>query len=157
MKSLYFVRHSIALRDDVSVKDVHRPLVEGGIEKAKKIAGLFLMKHAAPELIISSHAQRAKETAIILSESFNYPVSKINTDLLIYRCHYSYLVEKVHLFDNELNSVMMIGHNPAITFAASHFIKEELDYLPTCGIVCIRFATDSWDAIQNPEGYEIIE
>jgi len=157
MKSLYLVRHSKALRDDANVKDVNRPLVEKGIERAAKMAGIFLQKHNVPELIISSHALRAKETASILADHFNYLPGNIQYDPLIYRCHYSYLVETVHLLGDEMNSVMIIGHNPAITYAASHFLKEDLEYMRTCAIVCIRFASDSWDTIHLPETYEIIE
>lgn len=157
MKNLFLVRHSNALKDDPLIEDIKRPLIEKGIERAIKVGELIKSLYPVPDLIITSHATRALQTASILSKVLNYPETGIEKDILLFRCHYSYMIEKILMTENEVNSLMLVGHNPVITYAASHFLGKEIDYLLPCGFVFIKFDTESWEEAGIPSVNNIVD
>ena len=49
----------------------------------------------------------------------------------------------------DVNSLMIVGHNPGFTTFANYFLDEKIDNLPTSGIVGITFDTNRWENIHN--------
>ena len=41
-------------------------------------------------------------------------------------------------------SLVIIGHNPTLTQLANRFLDEQIELLPTSGVVSIDFDTNSW-------------
>ena len=52
---------------------------------------------------------------------------------------------------NDINSLMMVGHNPTFTYLANMFLDIGIDNLPTSGVVCIEFMTDKWEEVMNAD------
>ena len=68
-----FIRHAIALeREEFLEDDMLRPLSEEGKTKAAKAFGVYKSLFDKPDLILSSEAVRAKETAELLSHAFDH-------------------------------------------------------------------------------------
>ena len=63
MKTLYIVRHAKSSWDNLSIDDFDRPLNKKGLKDAPKMAKHFADTYQRPDLIISSPARRALETA----------------------------------------------------------------------------------------------
>ncbi|HQQ12358.1 MAG TPA: histidine phosphatase family protein, partial [Bacteroidales bacterium] len=63
MKTLYIVRHAKSSWDFPEVSDHDRPLLEKGKKRTRKIIDFLQKKKVKPDLIISSSALRARETA----------------------------------------------------------------------------------------------
>ncbi len=78
MKTLYIVRHAKSSWDHPGLGDDQRPLLEKGKKRTKYVVDYFLENNINPDLIISSHAVRAFETAKIIATSLDYPENKIN-------------------------------------------------------------------------------
>ncbi len=68
MKTLYIVRHAKSSWDFSAIPDYDRPLLETGIIRTNKIIKYLKNQDTNPDLIVSSHALRAKETARIDSQ-----------------------------------------------------------------------------------------
>src|SRR5882762_1659039 len=63
MKTLLLLRHAKASRQDTSTRDFDRPLSERGVGDSKLIGEFIRKKKIHPALMISSPAERARQTA----------------------------------------------------------------------------------------------
>jgi phosphohistidine phosphatase len=77
MKTIYLVRHAKASRDERGIKDWERPLTVAGIYRAQKVARTLYDKKTLPARMISSHAFRSLNTALLFAINMRYPVSAI--------------------------------------------------------------------------------
>ena len=81
MKTLYIVRHAKSSWDQAGLADHQRPLLEKGKKRTKRIIDYLLENNIKADLIISSHAVRALETARIIGYALNYPVDEIRISI----------------------------------------------------------------------------
>ncbi len=148
-KVLYIARHAKSAWDDPGVSDHDRPLMEKGVKKTKLVAGFLLEKNAKPDLIISSSAVRARETARIIAGGLGYAESEIKIESNIYNADEEDLFDILFAIPNNINSVMLVGHNPTFTHFANYFLKNKLEWMPTSTVAGIEFKTDKWEKIAN--------
>lgn len=151
MKTLYLIRHAKASWDMPGVSDADRPLIQKGVKRTHLIVEFLKNKATTIDLIISSPAVRAIETAKIIAAGLNYPVSGIKTDRKIYDGYYDRILDVVYATSNSVNSLMIFGHNPTITQLANLFLHPGIDNMPTTGVVCLSFDTDKWEQIPSVE------
>jgi phosphohistidine phosphatase len=151
MKTLYLVRHAKSSWEEPGVSDADRPLVPKGIRKTRLIVDFLLKRGTTADLVISSPAVRAIETAKIVAAGLNYPLSKIRTDRKIYDGYYDRILDIIYGTPNNLNSLMIFGHNPTITQLANLFLHPGIENMPTSCVVCLSFATDKWEEIPSNE------
>lgn len=147
MKKLYLVRHAKSSWKDSELSDLERPLLEKGLKRTKRVIDELLKKKAKVDLIVSSHAVRALETAKILAKALNYPQDDVRVEKQIYHADAEALFDQFYDVPEDINSIMLVGHNPTITNFANHFLTKKLDALPTSGVVCVEFKTESWEQI----------
>lgn len=145
MKTLYIVRHAKSSWESPEQTDYKRPLLETGVERTKAIGNYLLNSEAIPELILCSHATRAFETAKILASILNYPTTKIVIDDKIYFGNAEDAFHLLYEQNNETGSIMLVGHNPTLTYMVNYFLIEKINNLPTSAVVCIDFETDKWE------------
>jgi len=148
-KVLYIVRHAKSSWDYENVADVDRPLKVKGIKSAYEIARSIKLKNNLPDLIISSPANRALHTAMILARIFETPASQVQIDSGFYESTFNCCLERIAGTDDTVNTLMVIGHNPDFTDLANQFLHEPLPDLPTAGTVKLEFACDRWNQIDK--------
>lgn len=149
MKTLYIVRHAKSSWDFPQLQDYERPLIPKGVTRTKKIADFLIAKGVKPDLIVSSYATRAIETAEILAKELKYPDTDIITNSSIYNADDESIFSVIYAFPDDKSSVLMVGHNPTFTQLANHFLKERIHYLPTSAVVSVSFDTNSWTHIDS--------
>lgn len=147
MKTLFLFRHAKSSWEEPGIGDYDRPLLETGIRKTKKVIDYFNKNDITVDLIISSPAVRALETAKMVANGIGYPMEKIRQEKTIYEGHYAKILEIIYGTPNEIRSLMLFGHNPTITLLANQFLRPEIEMLPTSGVACISFKTDKWEEI----------
>ena len=81
----------------------------------------------------------------------DYPVEKIMIDRKIYDGYYDRILDIIYATSNEINSLMIVGHNPTITNLANLFLHPGIDDMPTSAVVSISFDTDKWEKIPSAE------
>lgn len=147
MKTIYIVRHAKSSWDEIDRPDETRPLVEKGRKRTEKIID-YLIKHKVHvDYILASHAVRAYETAKILAHGLNYPIEEIKTDPHLYFADGDGILSRFYDLPDSIDSVMIAGHNPAMTDFANFFLDKPLESLPTSGVVSISFDTGKWNEI----------
>lgn len=144
MKTLYIVRHAKSSWDFPDLPDVGRPLLEKGISNTNKIIKELNEKGVKIDMLVSSHAKRAFETAKLIAKGIFFPVEKIEVSRNIYQVNRDEIFNVIFSQNDEMDSLMIVGHNPTLTQFANIFLEEQIDLLPTSGIVSIDFETDKW-------------
>ncbi len=154
MKTLYIMRHAKSSWDDESLSDFDRPLNKRG-QHAAPLMGKFLnTKSVMPNLIMSSPANRAKMTAQIVADTIGYNSKNIKYEDKIYEANVFDLQGMVLGINKEIDTVMIIGHNPSLTSLINWLGDFYLDNLPTAGIFGLRF-NSKWSQIQ-PKSAKVI-
>lgn len=147
MKELYIVRHAKSSWDFPDLPDEERPLLEKGKKRTKLVIDYLLENNISIDLIISSHAVRARETAAILAHALNYPEDNIMISKNVYHGNDESFFNLFYDLSNDIESVMIVGHNPTMTNFANRFLERKIDWLPTSGIVSVKFVTDNWNQV----------
>lgn len=151
MKTLYLVRHAKSSWETEGLSDDQRPLMSRGIKKTKLIVDFLIKRETKIDLIISSQAVRAFETAKILAKGLHYPVEKIRIEPKIYDGLYDRFLNVIYGTDNGTDSLMIVGHNPTITGVANFFLHPGIEDMPTSTVVCLSFDTGKWENIPSVE------
>jgi phosphohistidine phosphatase len=149
MKTLHIVRHGKALQDYRHIRDDNRPLTEKGILNNMAIAQQLRAQYPNPGLIISSYAARALHTAHNFAQVMGYPLERVQVNEKLYSDGENEAYRILKNLPDELDSVMIVGHNPDVTFLANRLAACNIYSLPTSGVVSICFETDRWSEIET--------
>lgn len=148
MKTLYMCRHAkSSWKHDVV--DHKRPLKGRGRRDGLLVSSYLAKNIAAPELIITSDAERALTTAVYFKEAWGIGDQQFLKNNSLYDFSGNQVMKVITDFDNAKDCIMVVGHNHAFTSIANMLGNEYLDNLPTCGFVAITFNVDQWRDIVN--------
>lgn len=147
MKTLFIVRHAKSSWEDPQLSDHDRPLLPIGTKKTKRIAKYLLERQIVPDLMLSSTARRAYETAKLVAENIGYPIDLIKTSTELYHAGSGDIFTELYAVDNTINSVMIFGHNPTFTYFVNQYLDPRIENLPTSGLVSVDFVCDKWEDI----------
>lgn len=151
MKSLYLIRHAKSSWEIAGMSDAGRPLIPKGVKKTRLMVSFLKSRGTTLDLIVTSPAVRAYETARIVAEGLDYPQEKIQIERKIYDGYYDRILDIIYGTPNDVNSLAIFGHNPTITHLANLFLHPGIDEIPTSGIVCLTFPTDKWEDIPSSD------
>ncbi len=154
MKTLYLIRHAKSSWKDLTLDDFDRPLNKRGKRDAPFMGEMLKDNEIMPDIIISSPAKRAKETATIIAQKLGFE-KEIIFDERIYEFNFVILLRLIKEIDNANESAFIFGHNPILNI----FMEEFCDFdenIPTCGIVKFSFECDEWEKI-TPQNCEMLE
>ena len=152
MKRLCLVRHAKSSWKKRGLADFERPLKKRGKRDAAFAGERLGMEEIRPDLIVTSPARRALQTARIIAAEIGFPLDNILSDQTIYEAGVSALLEVIEGVDNAFDHVMLFGHNPGFTMLAEYLLGGQVANMPTCGVLCIDFDVDSWKAVPESDG-----
>ena len=152
MKTLYLVRHAKSSWKYPDLDDFERPLNKRGRKNAPFMGRILKKLKVAPDLVISSPANRAATTARIIADSIDYPLEKIHYNETIYGSSEYDLVQVIRQVDNAVNQAMLVSHNPALTDLANTIADTAISNIPTCGVVGLNLNISSWVKIGEQRG-----
>lgn len=138
MKRIYLVRHAKSSWKDPRLTDINRPLNKRGKKDAPFIGDQLNKNQIKPDLILSSPANRAKKTALIIAEKICYPAKKIVFKDELYEASERTLLDFVKKLNERFNSVMIFAHNPGLTQLNNLISNNYIDNIPTCGVVALE-------------------
>lgn len=136
MKSLTLFRHAKTERDSDSGRDFDRRLNERGREDAPRMGDQIRELGLGFDLVLSSPAARAAETAQLAGLAARY-------DQRIYEASTGDLLAIVQQVSDEASRMAMVGHNPGFERLASLLIGGNIA-MPTGSLVEIELPIDSW-------------
>jgi phosphohistidine phosphatase len=143
--NLYIIRHAIAVDEGTPEyeDDSQRPLTDKGKKKMRQIAKGLRTLGVDFDLILSSPYVRAEETAEILMDVFKIKGDVAFSDNLIPMGDPDLLISEMNEKYN-VNSVVLVGHEPFLTALVSLLVSENanLDMTLKKGGVCRLSADD---------------
>jgi phosphohistidine phosphatase len=151
-KTLYIVRHAKSPQDAGTIKDWERPLAESGILRANQISTSLKRKKIMPDKIISSHAFRALNTAVIFARNLDYPAEKIEISYNVYKKSPKELIQLIGKENNSISSLMIFGHNPEFLDLYNALSAEKIENLPTSAVAALYFEIPNWGKIRSKKG-----
>jgi len=151
-KILILVRHAKSDWSVAAQKDIERVLNERGHRDAPRMGKILADKQLKIDAFISSPADRAKLTARYFVEQFKVAEENIIINENLYEASARVWMNEVNELDNQLNTVVMFGHNPGISYFSEYVTKEELGEIPTCAIVAISFDVEDWKLVTGNAG-----
>ena len=151
-KILYLVRHAKSSWKDMSLGDQQRPLNKRGRRSAPEMGRRMAAQGHKPELIISSPANRAFTTACKIAAELDFDESEIVTDENLYFSGSSGMKGVLADVDDRFRKVMMVGHNPDMTYLMNILGNTHVDNMPTAAIAVIGFDIASWAELPSAEG-----
>lgn len=145
MKTLYLIRHAKAANN--IQPDIDRPLAERGYADAYKMAYRLLEKNIVPELVISSPATRALNTALIFSRVLKYKAENVLLNQNLYFSSVEEYLSVINTIDEEINCAFVFGHNDTMHETVNYFLQNRLEDFPTCSVAALELQADNWQNI----------
>jgi len=148
-KTLHIVRHGKSTWDLPEIDDFDRPLTNRGISNNILIASRFAARFGDVDQITTSPATRAITTAISFARQSGISLEKIKLDSRFYFSGVDVILEFIRTTPDNINSLMIIGHNPDLSELANYFVPLIADEMPTSSIVSLRFNIESWEQVSH--------
>ncbi len=142
MKTLFVMRHAKSSWDDLNLSDFDRSLNKRGLKTAPLMGNLMYENFFQPEIIVSSPAKRAKQTAVLIKESANIE-KEIRFDERIYEASPFRLLQVVSELEENRNSAMLVGHNPGLE-GLIKILTGEIQAMPTAALAVIDLNIENW-------------
>ncbi|MDM8535912.1 histidine phosphatase family protein [Desulfobacterales bacterium HSG17] len=150
MKKITIIRHGKSSWNDSCISDEERPLQKKGIVKTDFIAGYLSDSCMIPDIIFSSPAIRAYETAKIVQQKLKIRDEYFYIKDYLYPGEHMEIAHQLSQTDNSINCMMIFGHNPTFTELSNFFLKkEQIEWIPTSGLVHLQFNVNFWSEIME--------
>jgi phosphohistidine phosphatase len=152
MKTLIILRHGKAV--DVLVSgDKRRELTERGLRDAEAMGKLIGSKVGVPDLIVSSDATRARQTAEIAGKAAGYE-GEVAYEPAIYNTGVDTLLGVVRSLPDSADYVILVGHNPGFESLSADLAADgtEPPRLPTSGFAHLQFNATRWHNVRPGTG-----
>jgi phosphohistidine phosphatase len=150
MKTLYLLRHAKSSWNDSNLQDFDRPLNVRGRETAPLVGRFIRKKNLRVDLILSSPAARARQTAALVKESAGLS-AELRYDERVYEADAARLLEVVAQADDSADAVVLVGHNPGMEELLT-FLTGESRSMPTAALACLSLDLEKWGKARERAG-----
>jgi len=114
--------------------------------------GVFLSRLGqAPDLVISSTAVRADDTARLAAEAGDWSCT-LETDRQLYEGNTGLILPLVQQQDDSQDSLLLAGHEPTSSEMIAKLIGGGLVRMPTAALARIDFLVESWAEVRFGNG-----
>lgn len=149
-KILIVMRHAKTETQQTGQKDYDRNLLERGQHDAALMAARLLSAGFKPDLILTSSASRTEQTTAMVKKTAQW--EQIHTVSLqqLYHADATSIEDAVSSVDDDIATLMIVGHNPGISEFAYHCApKSIISEMPTSAIAVFSFEADSWQGFSR--------
>ena len=132
-----------------SLPDAERPLSGRGRSEARRLGGLLRRLGWKLDLVVSSSALRARETAALAAAGAGYS-KKVRAEPRLYENKTEGYLEVLRGLPARSSCVLLVGHNPALREAAAALLGclPESFRLPPAALACLEVSGEDWARLQ---------
>lgn len=150
MKTLILMRHAKSSWDDTSLADFDRPLNDRGRSAAPFMGLLLVREGLIPDVIVSSPARRARETAELVKEAAGFD-AEMRFDDRVYEASPQTLVRVLAETGEEHKSAMLVGHNPGME-GVIRLLTGSSEPMPTAAAAVLKIDLPGWSSLDADVG-----
>lgn len=149
MKRLLVLRHAKAEPRESAQEDAARVLAESGRADARELGRLLRKRAVLPDLILTSEAARARETAVgVAAELASTPPIRESPGL--YESDAQGYLRELAGSPEEASCVLIVGHNPAAEGLATLLAGRTVE-LKTCWLAELQVGVRKWkELLESP-------
>jgi phosphohistidine phosphatase len=151
-KQLFVLRHAKSSWDNPGVDDRERPLAPRGQRACKVIAEYLRANGIEPELVLCSSARRTRETLEGIA-----PTGKHLIESELYSATTGDLVDRLRRLPDDVKSVMLIGHNPAVQMLVLRLARRDREAAEARAAVERKFPTGALATLTFECGWSELE
>lgn len=144
MKRLILVRHAKSSWDHPELRDIDRPLNKRGLKAAPLMGSVLKERGYLPGVILISPSVRTRMTAQLLANELSFPEEEIQIVDSFYGASPGEVVAVINRLSDDIETAMLIGHNPTWTDLVNRLTGGSLGNLPTAGTVIVDFPVERW-------------
>ncbi len=144
MKTLLVIRHAKSDWNNPLQRDFERTLNKRGLSDAPMMGNRLLHKGIKVDLLLSSTAKRAAQTAEAIAECIQYPIPQIKWEANLYHASPETITNEIIATADRVNCLLVVCHNPGITHFINSICGSITANMPTCGIAAFSIACDHW-------------
>ena len=145
---LSLIRHAKAgFPSGATSGDHARRLTKEGTLEAVAMAERLSALPFEPDLVLSSTANRARETSSLLAQGLGWASSIISTRDELYLAGPLALVRCARGCDEGVRHLALVGHNPGLEELWPWLTGLAAQSLPTCGVVMLRLSVKIWSEV----------
>ena len=152
MKTLIIVRHGAFDHSNTQITDSDHPLTRDGRRQTEEMARQFARLDIYPDLLVSSTAKRAIETAKIYAKRLKIPAASIRIKKNIFEAERSEILRVVQSIDDTASTILLIGHHPAVTNLLQHLVDSDIEKMSLASLAVLELSTESWRTISFKQG-----
>lgn len=147
-RHLLIMRHAKSSWDSVTPSDFDRPLAKRGKKDAPRMGGWLREQGLTPDYVLSSPAQRARQTTVKVCRELGIPEDQINWEPGIYEASLSALLEILKACPPAAQRVLLVGHNPGLELLLAYLggkatpIPADGKLLPTAAVAVLTMPED---------------
>ncbi len=151
MKTLLLVRHAKTEADSKTGKDIDRKLTERGHNDAIKMSQFLLNEKVQIDILVTSTAKRAMETAGHFYKAYKGEDVKMIEEAKLYNAAPSNYYAVIENLSNDYKKAALFAHNPGITEMANHLAVAHVEDMPTCSAFAVTADTTDWKDFATAE------
>jgi phosphohistidine phosphatase len=143
MKTLLLVRHAKTVPAGPSQTDHSRSLEDVGITDAGKLAQFLSEQALMPDRVLVSSANRTQSTARILLKAFESSTMDVLISDDLYLADVVFLEQMVNETSDQVNTLMIVGHNPGLSELACQY-DHAVGGLRPAQMLWVQFDIEHW-------------
>lgn len=148
MKTLFLLRHAKSSWKDPALDDHDRPLAGRGRRAAKLMREYLRRDGVEPDLVLCSSARRTRETLDGVKAT-----GEVRIEEGLYAASSEAVLMRLRRIPEDVESAMVIGHNPGLEDLAGELSGAPFDEFPTGALAALTFAGTWRDLV--PGGAEL--
>jgi phosphohistidine phosphatase len=142
MKLLSILRHAKSSWKDSSLEDHDRPLNKRGTRDAPRMGDLIREQDLVPDVILSSTARRARDTALAVATAAGFP-EEVRLTRSLYGASPDTCLDVLRDLPDSIGHAMIVGHNPTLEELVALLVGKA-HVMPTAALAVVELPIESW-------------
>ena len=145
MKTILLLRHGKSKRGPEYETDFERPLAKRGKRDAERMGAFLVEQGLVPEAILSSHAERARETALRCARAAGCE-DAVRFERSLYGGGEEAYFSLLWALEDTVSRVLLCAHNPDLEIVAEELAHRYVR-MPTAALARIDADAERWDEL----------
>jgi len=147
MKTLLILRHAKSSWKQPDQADQDRPLNKRGKKEAPKVGDYLKENDLIPDLILSSPARRAHDTAQAVAEACGFD-GQIDLYQDLYLSDPACYLDVLHCLPDDARRILVVGHNPDVEELLT-LLTDVSEPMTTAALAVVGLPISSWQELSE--------